>query len=344
MQLKLNNIILHSLAFNTEGELKCYPRSEELVNSEPVEELASELHRIYNAKPAKGFGYFKCTEEDNSRLPFEVELRKFIDEESNFVDFSSAASNLLVAELLKYDFGTQGILSFVHYNWMASDYLIVALLENKDSVMVTEQLDLSNTHYLELSKVQLAAKIDLTEWRQNSDSKRYLSFIKGRAGRKVSDFFLDFLGCTEGMDAKLQNAGLMRAVDEFCHVAELDAEESIQAREQVAQYCNEQIKEGNEIEIKDLSDHLADVSSRDFYQYASEAYELEDSFPADRGAVRKLTKYVGQGGGLSISFDQKLMAERISYDAQTDTLTIVGIPPNLREQLIRRSISGEEQE
>ena len=49
MQLKLNNIILHSLAFNTEGELKCYPRSEELVNSEPVEELASELHRIYNA-------------------------------------------------------------------------------------------------------------------------------------------------------------------------------------------------------------------------------------------------------------------------------------------------------
>ena len=33
MQLKLNNIILHSLAFNTEGELKCYPRNEELANS-----------------------------------------------------------------------------------------------------------------------------------------------------------------------------------------------------------------------------------------------------------------------------------------------------------------------
>ena len=136
MQLKLNNIILHSLAFNTEGELKCYPRNEELANSQPVEELASELHRIYNAKPAKGFGYFKCAEEDNSHLPFEIELRKFIDEESNFVDFSSAASSLLVGELLKYDFVTQGILSFVHYNWMASDYLIVALLENKDSVMV----------------------------------------------------------------------------------------------------------------------------------------------------------------------------------------------------------------
>jgi nucleoid-associated protein len=337
MQLQLSNIILHSLAFNTEGELKCYPRKEELASSQAVEDMAGELHRIYNAKPAKGFGYFKFTEEDNNRLPFEVELRKFIDEEISFVDFSSTAADLLVTELLKYDFSTQGILAFVHYNWVASDYLIVALLENKDSVMVTEQLDISNTHYLELDKVQLAAKIDLTEWRQNSDSKRYLSFIKGRAGRKVSDFFLDFLGCTEGMDAKVQNAGLMRAVDEFCHVAELDTEESMQAREQVAQYCNEQIKEGNEIEVKDLSDHLADVSSRDFYQYASEAYELEDSFPADRGAVRKLTKYVGQGGGLSVSFDQKLLGERISYDPATDTLTIMGTPPNLREQLTRRS-------
>ena len=105
----------------------------------------------------------------------------------------------------------------------------------------------------------------------------------------------------------------------------------------------EEIKEGNEIEMKDVSDHLADVSSRDFYQYASEAYELEDSFPADRGAVRKLTKYVGQGGGLSVSFDQKLMGERIRYDAKTDTLTIVGIPPNLREQLTRRANTDDEQ-
>ncbi|MGC3833777.1 hypothetical protein ACPSKX_05580 [Moritella viscosa] len=34
----------------------------------------------------------------------------------------------------------------------------------------------------------------------------------------------------------------------------------------------------------------------------------------------------------------------ITYDAQTDTLTIVGIPPNLREQLIRRSNSVDENE
>ncbi len=343
MHLQLNNIILHSLAFNNEGELKCHPRAAELANTEVVEALAAELHRVYNAKPAKGFGYFKLDEETNTGFPFETKLQSFIADETDFVNFSSSAAELLVGELAKYGFTDQGILAFVHYNWMASDYLIVALLENKDSVTVTEQLDISNTHYLELNKLQLATKIDLTEWKQNPSSKRYLSFIKGRAGRKVSDFFLDFLGCTEGMDAKVQNAGLMRAVDEFCHVAELDSQETIQTREQVAEYCNEQLSAGGEIEMKELSEHLANVSEKDFYQYASEAYELEDSFPADRTAVRKLTKYVGQGGGISLSFDQKLLDERVFYNADTDTLTIKGTPPNLREQLKRRLMSdGEE--
>ncbi len=72
-----------------------------------------------------------------------------------------------------------------------------------------------------------------------------------------------------------------------------------------------------------------------FYDFVSEDYQLESSFPADRSVVRKLTKYVGQGGGVSISFDQKHLGERIQYDPDSDTLTIQGIPPNLREQLKR---------
>ncbi len=34
-------------------------------------------------------------------------------------------------------------------------------------------------------------------------------------------------------------------------------------------------------------------------------------FPVDRSTVRKLTKYVGAGGGLSINFDSMLLGERV---------------------------------
>ena len=62
--------------------------------------------------------------------------------------------------------------------------------------------------------------------------------------------------------------------------------------------------------------------------------------PADRSTLRQLTKFAGSGGGLTINFDAMLLGERIFWDAATDTLTIKGTPPNLRDQLQRRGNKG----
>jgi nucleoid-associated protein len=79
-----------------------------------------------------------------------------------------------------------------------------------------------------------------------------------------------------------------------------------------------------------------------FYDFVSDEYELEPVFPVERTLMRKLTKYVGSGGGISISFDQKHLGDNIHYNAQTDTLVIKGIPANLREQLKRDAQPVEE--
>ncbi|EBV4056717.1 nucleoid-associated protein YejK, partial [Salmonella enterica subsp. enterica serovar Typhimurium] len=63
--------------------------------------------------------------------------------------------------------------------------------------------------------------------------------------------------------------------------------------------------------------------------------------PADRSTLRQLTKYAGSGGGLTINFDAMLLGERIFWDPATDTLTIKGTPPNLRDQLQRRTSGGK---
>ena len=103
-------------------------------------------------------------------------------------------------------------------------------------------------------------------------------------------------------------------------------------------YCNEQLQAGDEVTVKELAGELPpSEDGTDFYQFTSQqGYELEESFPADRTAMRKLTKFVGSGGGVSINFDSMLLGERIFYDADTDTLTIKGTPPNLKDQLQRR--------
>lgn len=89
-------------------------------------------------------------------------------------------------------------------------------------------------------------------------------FLKGRVGRKVSDFFMDFLAASEGMNAKVQNKGLVQALDDYCESAELNKNESLAYRQQVYSYCNEQLQSGEEITLNDLSQELPPIGDQTF--------------------------------------------------------------------------------
>ncbi|GLT17607.1 nucleoid-associated protein [Vibrio zhanjiangensis] len=331
MSLHLSNVILHQLRKNDSDELIVNFRTECLENDTSTENLVAELHRVFNSKAGKGFGCFKSDSE------FQIWLHELCKGERNFYDFSQLSATRLKNELGKYPFADDGILVIAQYQSLATDYLFVALVPSNQSLKVTEGLDISATDYLDLNKMDIAARIDLTSYETDKDSNRYLAYIKGRVGRKVADFFMDFLQAEAGLDTKLQNQVLIQAVEDFCSDSKLEKEEVINYKKQVADYCKEQIKTGDEVQIKELSGELPPThdgtSFHDFTQ--KQGYELEDSFPADRTAVRKLTKYVGAGGGLNMSFDSLLLGERIFYDPETDTLTIKGTPPNLRDQLTR---------
>ncbi|WP_167512805.1 nucleoid-associated protein YejK [Aliivibrio finisterrensis] len=337
MSLTLSNVILHKLVKNEQDELEVCLRNQILENEEFTEALVSELHRVFNSKAGKGFGVFKTESEFGHWLG---SVRK---NEMPFLEFSNKSAEKLKSELIKYPFAEEGILVIAEYQSLATEYLFVAVLPSNESMKVTEQLDISSTDYLDIAKMDIAARIDLSTWETNADSNRYLTFIKGRVGRKVSDFFLDFLQADVGMDTKVQNQVLMQAVEDFCADERLEKDEKQQYRKQVYDYCNGQLQAGEELTLKELSGELpTSESGANFYQFAEEqGYELEESFPVDRTAMRKLTKFVGAGGGLSLNFDAMLLGERVFYDPETDTLTIKGTPPNLKDQLTRRLGSSE---
>ena len=320
MSLDINQIALHQLIKRDEQNLELVLRDSLLEPTETVVEMVAELHRVYSAKN-KAYGLFS--------------------EESELAQTLRSATGRLRDELAKYPFADGGFVLFCHYRYLAVEYLLVAVLSNLSSMRVNENLDINPTHYLDINHADIVARIDLTEWETNPESTRYLTFLKGRVGRKVADFFMDFLGASEGLNAKAQNRGLLQAVDDFTAEAQLDKAERQNVRQQVYSYCNEQLQAGEEIELKSLSKELAGVSEVSFTEFAAEkGYELEESFPADRSTLRQLTKFAGSGGGLTINFDAMLLGERIFWDPATDTLTIKGTPPNLRDQLQRRTSGG----
>ncbi|MEA9444813.1 nucleoid-associated protein YejK [Candidatus Fukatsuia symbiotica] len=333
MSLNIDQMALHQLIKDDNQKFSMVLRDSLLSTDTVVKEMMTELHRVYSTK-SKAYGQF----DEQSELANALKLSRKGD--GDFLSFTHTATGRLRDELAKYSFAESGTLLFCQYRYLAVEYLLIAFLNSCNSMRVDEQLDLSITHHLDINHADIVARIDLTEWETNLQSKRYLTFLKGRVGRKISDFFMDFLAATEGLDTKAQNRGLLQAVDDYCADAQLDKKEQQSYRQQVYSYCNERLQTGEEIELHALSQELPVLGEKNLQQFSNEqGYVLEESFPGDRTTLRQLKKFVGSGGGLTVNFDVQLLGERVLWDAATDTLTIKGTPPNLRDQL-RRSSGG----
>lgn len=330
MSITVNQIVLHQLVKHAENEttmMESVLRNELLTITPEVEQMMLQLHQGYQNK-GKAFGVFQ----DNSI--FAQDLNRLLENEINFLNFSQQSTKLLAQELGKYNFADSGTLILCQYNFLATDYLFIALLDSRISMLVDENLEIRRTEYLDITQFDIAARINLTDLQVNANSNRYLTFIKGRIGRKISDFFMDFLGAEEGLNPQVQNQCLLQAVSDYCEQGELNKEQTQAVKKQVFEYCKGQLASGDEIALTELSANLPTLNERPFVTFTEEQdYGLEETIPPVRSALKTLTKFSGSGKGVTLSFDADLLNNRIEWDPLTDTLTIKGIPPNLKDQL-----------
>ena len=330
MSITVNQIVLHQLVKHAENEttmMESVLRDELLTITPEIEQMMLQLHQGYQNK-GKAFGVFQ----ENSI--FAQDLNRLLENEINFLNFSQQSTKLLAQELGKYNFADSGTLILCQYNFLATDYLFIALLDSRISMLVDENLEIRRTEYLDITQFDIAARINLTDLQVNANSNRYLTFIKGRVGRKISDFFMDFLGAEEGLNPQVQNQCLLQAVSDYCEQGELNKEQTQAVKKQVFEYCKGQLASGDEIALTELSANLPTLNERPFVTFTEEQdYGLEETIPPVRSALKTLTKFSGSGKGVTLSFNADLLNNRIEWDPLTDTLTIKGIPPNLKDQL-----------
>ena len=300
MSITVNKIVLHQLVKHGENEtttMESVLRDELLAITPEVEQMMLQLHQGYQNK-GKAFGVFQ----ENSI--FAQDLNRLLENEINFLNFSQQSTKLLAQELGKYNFADSGTLILCQYNFLATDYLFIALLDSRISMLVDENLEIRRTEYLDITQFDIAARINLTDLQVNANSNRYLTFIKGRVGRKISDFFMDFLGAEEGLNPQVQNQCLLQAVSDYCEQGELNKEQTQAVKKQVFEYCKGQLASGDEIALTELSANLPTLNERPFVTFTEEQdYGLEETIPPVRSALKTLTKFSGSGKGVTLSFD-----------------------------------------
>ncbi|MBA3988938.1 MAG: nucleoid-associated protein YejK [Idiomarina sp.] len=346
MNLSLDNSVVHHIFQDPDGNIGLRLAPEPLQVKLEVELLLEELTKVYNAKPAKGYASFvspddpRFAQEEGAEpvpLPeFPQLLDARLQDKVEFVEFSQQVARLLRNELEHYQFLESGFLLLAEYKQTADRYLLVAFVPVKDGVMVSPDLSVDRSSQLDITKVQLAARVNLSDYQTQMAAGHYISFIKGRTGRKTAEFFLDFLGCAERVNAKKQTEQLVQSVQALIRDESVSPELAKDIRKDVYDYCGEQWNAGEQVRLSDIDERMQAKGAPSVTEFAqARGLDMAEEFPAERASLRKLMKFQGQGGGLSVAFEQDMLGERVQYDPRTDTLTIVGTPPNLRDQLRR---------
>jgi nucleoid-associated protein len=334
--MPIRHAIVHLIDKKPDGQpATLYARDAELGASQAIENLLADLNDSYNAKPNKAWGLFH---EESGAYPFSGWLTEYLDNSQDFVAFTRQAVEHLKQLMEGSNLSTGGHVLFAHYQQGMTDYLAIALLHHSEGVTVTDTLDVAPAKHLDLGQLHLAARINISEWRNNKQSKQYISFIKGKGGKKVSDYFRDFIGCQEGVDAPSETRTLLKAFSDYVESEDLPEAQAKEKTDTLVDYANTQARIGEPIALDELSELMSEEQPKAFYDYIrNKDYGLAPEIPADKRTLNQFRRFTGRAEGLSISFEAHLLGSKIEYDESQDVLIIRQVPTQLKDQIKRRN-------
>ena len=338
--MPIRHSIIHLIDKKPDGSPAVLHTSErELFESQARDNLLTDLNESYNAKQGKAWGFFH---EESGVYPLSGWLRAYLDNTQDFIGFTRQAAEHLQKLMEESNLSVGGHVFIAHYQQGMTDYLAIALLHHSEGVAVSAALDVSPVKHLDLGQLHLAARINISEWRNNPKSRQYISFIKGKSGRRINDYFRDFIGCQEGIDAPSETRTLLKAFSDFVESEDLSEDQTREKTATLVGYASAQAKHGEAISLEELAALVDEERPTAFYDFIrNKDYGLSPEIPADKRTLKQFQRFTGRTDGLSISFEAHLLGNKIEFDQVRGQLVIRNLPGQLVDQLKRAATSQE---
>jgi len=302
------------------------------------EDLMRDVKQAFIARSGKIYGEFS---EDLSKAPLFPWLREWREGK---MSFTSLCQNLVQHWQSSLDISrpeVDGNLLFMLDSVEEGQFLYIVLLDHREGLYFDSQLQLADSIYLDVAKMQLAVKISVDQALVD-DEKNYLAIFKGRGDKTLADFFTHFIGLGEPLDTASATEAFLHMVNDY--TGAMETERAVEARAQVVDYCVQQDKLGETVEYTELSKTLADTGADEgeeqFAQFIAQYQEsrelpTEQELIPDRNKIRQFVRISGRSDLLSMSFNADCLGESIIYDSATDSLTITSIPNSLKMRLMK---------
>lgn len=332
--MSLAHAIVHQLANDSNAELAL--RQTALAENPLLNELHQSIKTSFYNRGSKQYGVF-----DEGAGYFKALVGQWQKQELDFLTLTQKIMENLKKTVTELKIAIDGHWFFAHEALEDGDYFWFFHLKHKEGVYVTDELNLNSSLMIDFSKLGFGGVIDLNAF-QNSDAK-YLTVSFGFAERQLQSALLDFVNFVDTVNTAADTERFMEIVKAYSE--HLPEEKGSQYRKKAIEYCTEQDRLGETVIASEMASALLDVADlsnvEPLPQYmAATQPEAKKEFIPDRKSLKKYLRYTGKSKEVSISFSNDMLGKQVTFNPQSETLTIKNLPASLLKQL-KNAVDGE---
>lgn len=332
--MPITHVTAHFLHRAADAEAKLALRQDELAVDENKDELLDRLKNSFLSRLARKHGSFNGGgdgEEEPSALS--KELERFLNEESSFSDMSTAIMKKLEAGVNEKEVDVKShFLFFLESMSEQHNIFYLFAVSQSESLAISDNLEVTPSYSVDTGPSMFGIKVDLAEWKVRKNYA-YLSYLPPRSNALLAEVFDELSGFGAGVDKTEATEGFLKGVEAFAK--QVPEDKVNEYRAQVVDYCMERDERDEPINIRGLSKELEGIDCEQFVkEVLPHNPQGEEELRVDRRSLRRYVKFSGRDKDLSVSFSTFHLHGRVTYNEETDTLSIHGLPNALRSQLL----------
>lgn len=319
------NAIIHNLTRNMSGQ-RLHVRETNLDLDDLTSHLLNLVKPLFIGRAGKRYG---CFHEETGA--FKGLIGNWRKQSLSFESMTQKMMEQLAMEIEQQNVHLEGHWLIAEEQLEATTRLWICQLKHKDGLLITPQLSLAETHYIDFAKIGFCGCLDMKEF-DEPGNKKFFTVSFGFGDRPLMSVLLDFLNFTDTIDTSADTERFMNLVKDFSKsMPEKDGKKYQTA---AAEYCIEQEKNGETVNVQDISYELENetpVKLEDFIKHQDP--EIKQEFIPDRKSLKKYVRYIGKNKEVSISFSNDVLGEQVKFDPGSETLTFTNLPDSLVKQL-----------
>ena len=328
--IDIHNLIIHNVKKSQfDKEVVVTKRSAEIKVKQTQITFFEKLLEAYYKRSNPAYGVF---DKNTISYPYQTLVKDFLDTKTTFKDFSTKALDHFVYKIKDETNATGGFFLVAYFTSQKIPFMAVIMVNNMTNYDIDEtSLDIVEKAVLDIEKVDVANIININKWKLNDTT--YLTFTKGR--KKISEYFISFIGCTVLTDSKHYSKNLKVAFNDFLVSEKFTEDEIVQHKMTAYSFFKEKSKTRTDIQLTEFANTMfPDNPERLMDHLTKEEYQITSTFKCDMGTFKDYQYIFYNGKDLNFRFHRSLItSQRITYDKVNKTLTINKLDQSVINQI-----------